>query len=139
MMHLELWQWFDEVVADCKLDEAFGSVVGGSSRLIMRSVHTFDCVHMDRNLLCPEVVEFIFNWSSIDNTSLCLELTKAGGAYQIKFFDERFGNHSIQSTQAPMSLNIFTLFPPGIRFIYRVILPYLVEITYVGVNVLFER
>ena len=30
-----------------------------------------------------------------------------------------------------MSLNIFTLFPPGIRFIYRVILPYLTEFTYV--------
>lgn len=84
MMYFELWQWFDEVLADCKLDEAFGSIVGGSSRLIVRRVHTFDCVYIDRNLLCPEVVEFIFNWSSIGNTSLCLELTKAGGAYQMK-------------------------------------------------------
>ena len=61
MMYFELWQWFDEVVADCKLEEAFGSVVGGSSRLRVRRVHTFDCVYMNRNLLCPEVVEFIFS------------------------------------------------------------------------------
>ena len=53
MMYFELWQWFDEVLADYNLDEAFGSVVGGSSRLIVRRVHTFDCVYMDRNLFVP--------------------------------------------------------------------------------------
>ena len=59
MMYFELWQWFDEVLVDCKLDEAFGSVVGGSSRLIVRRVHTFDCVCMDRNHLCLEVDDFV--------------------------------------------------------------------------------